>query len=677
MFLFRRAANQLTRRPAANLFAEHQLPASADPYGRRRTVHTCLPLTAKLFVDNENRYAHRILQNYDHYHVVRSAGEPTTIAASSPSAATAPVPVAVPCADVEQQLTDTHDWTAVSGAELVALLQHITQYCARNSLCISDDRFDRFVDAFCAQCFDLPDDQLLAALLALAHLPETPSLNTKNFLELWSVLDDACCARIFDWPIERILLTCDHWYLLNLGKVNKFNWNAAKKLGRKIRKLSAPHLVQTMFYTNLLRNPIVEMIDFEMNMSQSVGSMRLDEIAVMCMGFFKTQTTIKSPQLITELYARLQAEIDTVPDIGLVNVLKMLRYSSRIPHVDPMRCLLDACVPQVGRLSLLSCLHVMLLGTDLQLCHAAAIEACLQRFADAPIADVRLKDMERIAFVLGLFNYRSPSGVADVLSERFLGELKNRVPEIMRYPRCLPACLQYLSYRGWADAELISTVLDEQYCRNAYGRNVSLGRELFGLDSYAKIDLRETYDGRVLDEKRRRQMGIILVHYIPTRDGGHKLSATDKILLEMMEAVQVEIGPCRLAHVLPHFERPDLIVAYDRREGRALDIGERFPKLYGGAITWRSVLLGEELAADDNVVLFNFIVGGWNNYVRNEERLIGLLEQKRSQSVQLGYRPIVVPWYEWSRLTVAEQTLYVRRLVERSLAEMTLEIGTV
>lgn len=667
MFLFRRAAQQLTRRPAAgNLFTDpHQCPF--DPshlHIRSRYLRTCPPLSAKLFVDNENRYAHRILQSYDHYHVVRRVEQQsgTTDTTEDEAAAT-----------IDQQLAITRDWTTVTGAELVALLQHITMYCSRHSVCISDDRFDRFVDVFCAQCFHLSDAELLASLLHLAHLPETPSLNTKNFLELWSVLDDTCCERIANWPIGQILLTCDHWYLLNLGKVNKFNWNAAKKLGRKIRKLSAPHLVQTMFYTNLLRSPIVEMIDFEMNMALSVGRMSLDEIAVMCMGFFKTQTTIKSPELIGELYVRLLAEIDTVPDIGLVNVLKMLRYSSRIPHAEPMRQLLDACVAQVPRLSLLSCLHVMLLGTDIQLCHASAVEACLQRFAAADVAEIRLKDMERIAFVLGLFNYRSASGVADVLSERFLKEIKNRVPEIMRYPRCLPACLQYLSYRGWADEELISTVLDEQYCKNAYGRNVTLGRELFGLDSYAKIDLRETYGGHVLAAKRRRQMGILLVHYIPSREGSHRLSATDKILLEMMEAVEREYGSCRLAHVLPHFDRPDLIVAYDRRTKKALDIDERFPKQYNGEITWRSALLGEELSADKNVVLFNLIVGGWNNYVRNEERLIGLLEQKRSQSAQLGYRPVVVPWYVWTRLTTVEQAAYVRQLMERSLADMDME----
>lgn len=543
-----------------------RLPAIAQ---NRVHLHTCRTLGAKLFVDNENRYAHRILQSHDHYHVVRRAdtlhhhNPPAPPSSAAAAAASAPPATSSGLLlDDDDLLRTPADWSTLSDAELVAHFQHITTLCQRRGLCISAARFDAFVDAFCARCFQLSDALLLEALGHLVHVPQTESLNTRNFLELWNVLDDACCERVQRWPPERLLLCCDHWYLLHLGKVNKFNWLAVKRLGRRVRKMPAPHLVQTMFYANLLRSPVVEMMDFEMGMAQSVDAMRLDEIGVMCMGFFKTQTHLKGAPLIERIYARLEAEIGTVPDITLVNVLKALRYSSRPPQAAVMERLLDACVAQVPRLSLLSCLHVLLLGSDILLCHRPTMELCLQRFAAAPVAEIRLKDMERVAFVMGVFNYRSASGVADALSERFLGELKGRVPEIMRHPRCLPMCLQFLSWRGAADAELLAQVLSEAYCRHAYGRNVRLGRELFGLDSYAKIDLRETYEGEYLELKRRRQMGILLVHYIPSRENGFKLSATDRMLLEMMEAVEREFGACRLAHVLPHFDRPGKIGDY-------------------------------------------------------------------------------------------------------------------
>lgn len=273
-----------------------------------RFIQTTATSNAKLFVDNENRYAHRILQANDLYNVVRRQpqddGEPLTHQSTT-------------------LLDFPKDWTAVDHPTTLRHFSSIAQFCRDNSLCISDPRFDAFVDHFTSVCFELDDKSLLAALGLLAHLPQTARLNTRNFAELWSVLDDACVERILRWDTDTILLVCDHWYVLNLGKVNKFNWQAVKKLGRKLRKLDTHHLVQAMFYCNLLRSPVVEMIDFEMGLAQRIDGMSLDEVAVMCMGFFKTQTSLKSVDLIGEIYRRLMAEVDTVQDISFVNIMKV------------------------------------------------------------------------------------------------------------------------------------------------------------------------------------------------------------------------------------------------------------------------------------------------------------------------------------------------------------------
>lgn len=494
---------------------------------------TTQPKSVKLFVDNENRYAHRILQAQPSYNIFRQENFQLP-----------PIPV-----------QPDSSWTTADS--VLTHLKWLVQHCRNNELTvnIADDKFDAFIDAFTVACFTFDDEQLLDALKTIAYIPETHSLNTKNFVELWSSLDDACVERIHGWDIDRILLVCDHWYILNLGKVNKFNWETIKKLGRRLRKLAPHHLVQTMFYCNLLRSPVVEMIDFELNMVRSIGQMNIDEIAIMCMGFFKTQTTIKNPELILEIYRRLQLELDTVQDISFVNIIKTLRYSSRIPHTDPMLELLDNVLVHIPRLSLLSCLHIVLLGTDIQVCHTRSIEMVLQRFA-GDLAGTRLKDMERLSFAMGLFDFRSDSGVEVELSRRFVDELKERVPEIMKYPRCFPSCLHYLSMRGFADSELISSVLDEQFLKLAYGRNCTLGREVFCLDSYTQICIEDGYVGNRLADNRRRTMGKILSHYIPVRDGAFKTSATDKILLEIKETAADLYEHCHMAHVLPHFDRP-------------------------------------------------------------------------------------------------------------------------
>lgn len=111
-----------------------------------------------------------------------------------------------------------------------------------------------------------------------------------------------------------------------------------------------------------------------------------------------------------------------------------------------------------------------------------------------------------------------------------------------------------------------------------------------------------------------------------------------------------------------NFDPLDIIIAYDRRTGRSLEVANRYPEHYSGTIITRDMLI--KPVERDDIVLINLIVGGWNNYVRNQQRLTGLIEQKRIQSRLVGLVPVVVPWFEWTRLPKQEQTVYVRKVLD-------------
>lgn len=219
-----------------------------------------------------------------------------------------------------------------------------------------------------------------------------------------------------------------------------------------------------------------------------------------------------------------------------------------------MANLLEATVQQIPRFSLLSCLHIALLGTDIQMCHNKSLNLILERFY-RDLKNTRLKDIERLSFVLGLYDFETESGIEKDLCVEFLKELKCRVPEITRHPRCFVSCLHYLTLKGFYDIELISSVLDDKFLKMAYNNNDNLGREVFCLDSFAQINL-PSYSGNRLSDKKRRTMGKLLSHYIPTRNGKFKLSTTDRMLLEIMEATELNYKFCHVTHVLPHYDRP-------------------------------------------------------------------------------------------------------------------------
>ncbi len=222
-----------------------------------------------------------------------------------------------------------------------------------------------------------------------------------------------------------------------------------------------------------------------------------------------------------------------------------------------IRQFLDAVNNQIHRLTGLSCLHVALLGTQIHICQQDCIEQIVRRFSK-DVKSIRMKDFERIAFVIGLFDFESESKVEDQLCQNILVELKNRAEEIVQYPKCFSLCLYYLTMKGYYDEELLSAALSKPYLTFAYGNQVKYGMEIFGLDSYAKINLRESYKGNEVTEKNRQYMGKMLTQYIPDRSGKFKVNATDAILLELKEATDELCTHCHFAHALPHYDRPGM-----------------------------------------------------------------------------------------------------------------------
>lgn len=591
-----------------------------------RHLHSATRLQRKNFVDTENAYAHSILESNPNYIVFRS---------STYDADKFPITL-----DLTADYFAERNWHDQSPAEILKSFHSLVGYCKHTDICLSSGKFDSFVNAFTEKCFEFDDNQLSEALQCMIQLPECPSSTTRNFVECWNSLDDNCVERLKDWQTDHILYVCDLWYQLRLAKMNTYNWHAIKKLGRKLQRLSPSQLVQSMFYCNLLREPMVEIFDFEHNLAKCIAQLSLDEIGVMCMGFFKTQTSIKSAALVQTIIERLLSEIGTVSDITCVNLMKTLRYSHK-PHHDVLITeILDRVVSQIPRLNLLTCLHVALMGSNLQMCHPKSLRPIVERFC-REIKEARLKDMERISFLIGLYDFETESGIEMELCRRIVDELKERVPEIVRHPRVFVSCLSYLTQKGVADAELISSVLEPNFLAITYGKNVLLGREVFALDGYVQINMKDTYTGNRLPDKKRAQMGKLLTHYLPSRDGKYKLAATDTFLLEIKEAVQKVVEHCHMAHALPHFDRADNIVAYNPVTRASVDIGDNFPKDYPKLILTRDTLL-KGCANSDALEIVSFVIGGRNNFVRNEDRPTGLLRLKLEQSRLVGFRPILV-----------------------------------
>jgi hypothetical protein len=206
---------------------------------------------------------------------------------------------------------------------LAAEFEKVAHHCEMKNICLSSERFDGLVDAITKNSSNFSDDQIIHLLTCLRLFPETESPKTRNFLDIWSALNDTCVDRIRDWKTDQLLYVADHWYMLNLSKIGKYTWQALRKVSRHIRRLKPEQLVQTMFYINQTRTGVENMIDFEISLNEHMDGMTLDEISVLCVGFFKTKTPLRQNDVIERVYRRLINEAETVKDISLTNILKV------------------------------------------------------------------------------------------------------------------------------------------------------------------------------------------------------------------------------------------------------------------------------------------------------------------------------------------------------------------
>lgn len=607
-------------------------------------IHTSSAVPAKSFVDGENNFAHNVLVRLGNYNLM-------------------PVP-----RDLQGVLESDCISTAAAkdNSQLVDRLEKIAHYCKQHSLTISDERWDGIVDTFVSQISSFADSELLQTLRILTIFPPAPGVGSRNFLEMWTALDDECLKRLDNWSTQERLLACDHWFRLNMAKVSNFPMQATKRMGRNLKRLTPSQLVQTLFYVNMQRKIVLEMFPFETALGKVIDQLSIDEIAIMSMGFFKTQTKLNIPEVVEEIYKRLTDECLTLSDISLTAILKLLRYSAKLPHAEKVKAIQRKLTPRIPELSLLSCLHLALLGTNFQCCDPECIAEVIRRFK-RDYKNGRLKDYERIAFVMGLFNVSTEDSKS--LCESILAEIPNRKQEIMKYKRCYPSLLNYLATCGHYDKEMISVALTKQFYEAAYGQNLLLGRDIFCLDSFTRIQLKGQYEGEQLSERGRRNYAKLLCHYIPQQDSKHKMSVSDKCLLETKATLdRVYSGQCTvLENILPHFDRADILMAFDSETKKPLEVKSlHLPENYSGIILTREELL-KSIDNSENIRLVTIVFGGFNAYIRGTEERTGTLRMKLEQLEMIGHGVVEVPFFEWQRKTPREQEVYLTHKIGRAL----------
>lgn len=259
---------------------------------------------AKVFADTENKYAFNVL---------------TIFPLTSPQLELKPFKTTY---DEDFDSILKKNWRTASATDILETFKICVDYSKLNNINLSDTRFNNLVDGLMDNIEKLTYDEICELLIILTKYPPTESYRSHNFEDIWSALDDICCWKMSDWNKDQLFHLAQLWYQLNLGRMCNFTYEFLNKLHMKEHKLTKNELVHTYFYLNVCRRKKVP-FELEDALVKEIFNMSVDEMAVIAMGYFKTQTKIKTPFILECMIDAIKDNANTIHEVSLCALLKV------------------------------------------------------------------------------------------------------------------------------------------------------------------------------------------------------------------------------------------------------------------------------------------------------------------------------------------------------------------
>lgn len=191
-----------------------------------------------------------------------------------------------------------------------------------------------------------PQEQVIYVLNLLAYA----SMDFRRFENrnnIWSSLDSAL-ARIHkssERTPENLLQALDYALLLcmaNPGRTPNYALNLSGSFVQRLNSiqiLSKEKLLKLLFILNLARNPLPATVarDLETRILNVVDNMTIEEYGLVAAAFFKTQTAITNPVLISKMINKAMIGESRISSnfIALSSILKVLKLSNIVPESVP------------------------------------------------------------------------------------------------------------------------------------------------------------------------------------------------------------------------------------------------------------------------------------------------------------------------------------------------------
>ncbi|XP_057318256.1 FAST kinase domain-containing protein 5, mitochondrial [Microplitis mediator] len=505
---------------------------------------------------------------------------------------------------------------------------------------LSPEKHSNILNTLKKYLADFSDDQLWNLLRYIElWYPMQRSTKEPLLIELEKAMDQECHLRSNLWSVDDIMKTCDLWYHLRYARQSRFVSKWVKKLGKRSGKLKAEHYLYYMFLINIARKLEINMYELEYRLEKFIDKFNGNELGIVAMGFFKTRTPIRNPDLLDKMIETSVKDMHEMGEISIAAVMKITRLSMGLNTLWRFKKLLHAFQPRIKDISVGCLVHAAHAAATVLVYEKDIIDEIINSFIPH-LSAARLKDLERMLFSLVIFNYPKELPLYNLIIDQ-LKDLR-RTSELKKFPRSLTVSLMYLSQADIYPLELISIVLSPKFLKEVYNNNAfRIGRECLIINEGLKIEVPD-YKGPFLPEKISKYLTTrYSASILDVEDPTEKVQSYQKFIFEFVSLLKEVIGSkdFLVEQTLPHFQRADIIMCIDD-QNNIVSPASYFPKSEVGSIKYAP-------KEPVNLKWLAIVLASSNHTFRNTNDPCGTMQAKLRQLRRIGYTPVMVPYNTW------------------------------
>lgn len=446
-------------------------------------------------------------------------------------------------------------------------------------------------------------------------------------------LNAECLQNYKKWSINTQLYVLDIWHFLHGARKIPCMKVMLTDLFSKFADLETGPILQLMYYVAISKREFSEQetIAVTKKFDEIFNKLMFDEISVYCLALTKSKCEVTNEKIVKSLYDLLsKTDLQKCNNIGVIGILKAVRRYSTTVHIHELKSLQNQLIPYAKEVNWLALTNIIRMGTKQRVFNEQLIQIILRRLLKN-IDKLRIKEIERSAFTISMFNDKSNS-----IQMEFLETVQKHLLLSLdtNFPFSLMRCISYLAICDVVDTKLIDWALDKEIHVSTYGAATSdENHALLLIDSYAKINLQNSYNGNKLPNHLIDQM-------MPKMSVMEKRGKRSELGNEVSDILHKNGAHCIECQVAPYVLFPDLVLVYNKRTNKTVKSLQKNPP---GTILNASDLTN----SNQDLEAVAIIPCLQRHTVFESNRYTGHFQLRINQFKMLGFKTIVIRRSIW------------------------------